>query len=118
MVFRAYMHTGRFADVARQTTSVAHLGSTRFSKMPFPLPPLEEQQQIVREADRLLTVANQAALSVKQETTRAARLRQSILKQAFSGTLVPHRNGQQVDVPADHASGDGLPEGAQAKLDL
>lgn len=88
MVFRAYMHTGQFADVARQTTSVAHLGSTRFSKMAFPLPPLSEQQIIVDEAARLLSVADNTTDSVDREQARAERMRQSILKEAFQGQLV------------------------------
>jgi type I restriction enzyme, S subunit len=46
MVFKFWLDTGRFRDVARQTTSVAHLGADRFAQMPFPRPSLEEQQAI------------------------------------------------------------------------
>ncbi|WP_263788828.1 restriction endonuclease subunit S [Salinibacter grassmerensis] len=93
LIFQGYMHTGRFADVANQTTSVAHLGSRRFSKMPFPLPPLAEQREIVQEAERLLSVADDVADTAERENVRGERLRQSILKQAFSGQLVPHEDG-------------------------
>ncbi len=93
LIFQGYMHAGRFADVANQTTSVAHLGSRRFSKMPFPLPPLAEQREIVQEAERLLSVADDVADTAERENVRAERLRQSILKQAFRGQLVPHEDG-------------------------
>ncbi|WP_201222045.1 restriction endonuclease subunit S [Halochromatium roseum] len=47
-VFHHWLHTGRFTRVAKQTTSVAHLGADRFAKMPFPLPPIQEQERIVQ----------------------------------------------------------------------
>ena len=57
--------------------------------MPIPLPPLSEQRRIVAEVERRLSVVQQAEATVEASLTRAERLRQSILKQAFSGRLVP-----------------------------
>ena len=57
--------------------------------MPIPLPPLAEQRRIVAEVERRLSVAQQAEATVAASLARAERLRQSILKQAFSGKLVP-----------------------------
>ena len=57
--------------------------------MPIPLPPLAEQQRIVAEVERRLSMVQQAEATVEASLTRAERLRQSILKQAFSGRLVP-----------------------------
>ncbi len=57
--------------------------------MPVPLPPLAEQEQIVAEVERRLSVADDAAARVAAGLKRAARLRQSILKRAFAGALVP-----------------------------
>ena len=56
--------------------------------IPIPLPPVGEQRQIVNEVERLLSVAEEATQIVEREIKRAERLRQSILKQAFSGQLV------------------------------
>ena len=53
------------------------------------LPPLAEQHRIVAEAERRLSVIQQAVVVVETSLQRAERLRQSILKQAFSGELVP-----------------------------
>ena len=71
-------------------TTMPILNKGRTKTMPFPLPPLAEQKQIVDEVERLLSVADDAAATAEREQTRAERLRQSILKQAFSGRLVPH----------------------------
>ena len=57
--------------------------------MPIPLPPLAEQRRIVAEVERRLSVVQQAEATVEASLARAERLRQSILKQAFSGRLVP-----------------------------
>ena len=57
--------------------------------MVIPIPPLPEQQRIVAEVERRLSVIQQAEAAVEANLTRADRLRQSILKQAFSGKLVP-----------------------------
>ena len=50
---------------------------------------MAEQQRIVAEVERRLSVIQQAEATVTASLARADRLRQSILKQAFSGQLVP-----------------------------
>lgn len=55
----------------------------------MPLPPLAEQTRIVHEVERQISVIQQAESTVDANLTRAERLRQSVLKQAFSGKLVP-----------------------------
>ena len=55
----------------------------------IPLPPLTEQEQIVSELERHLSAADEAEATIAAELKRAERLRQSILKHAFSGKLVP-----------------------------
>jgi type I restriction enzyme S subunit len=55
----------------------------------FKLPPLAEQHQIVAEVERRLSIVAGAEAQVEANLRRADRLRQSILKQVFSGQLVP-----------------------------
>ena len=55
----------------------------------LPLPPLAEQHRIVAEVERRLSVIQQAEAAVEASLQRAERLRQSILKRAFSGQLAP-----------------------------
>ncbi|MGB8645107.1 MAG: restriction endonuclease subunit S [Anaerolineae bacterium] len=55
----------------------------------FPLPSLTEQEFIVAEVERRLSVADEVEKTVAQGLKQAERLRQSILKRAFEGKLVP-----------------------------
>ena len=61
----------------------------------IPLPPLLEQQVIVSEVERRLSVADEVEKTVAAELKRAEQLRQSILKQAFSGGLVPQDSNNE-----------------------
>ena len=58
-------------------------------KVTVPIPSLTEQEQIVSELERHLSVADEIETTIATELRRAERLRQSILKHAFSGKLVP-----------------------------
>jgi len=58
------------------------------SKVGVPLPPVVEQQEIIQEIESRLSVAEEIERTVDTNLKRAERLRQSILKQAFSGKLV------------------------------
>jgi type I restriction enzyme S subunit len=68
---------------------------------PIPLPPFDEQRQIVAEATRKLTVMDAIEKQVISSLLRAEHLRQSILSKAFSGKLI---NGD----PADFKRNDSL----------
>lgn len=88
-VFLAYLKNGRFQKIATITVNIAHLGAGRFSEIEFPLPPIEEQAAIIEEVDRHFSLIDAAERAITLDLSRAARLRQSILKQAFEGKLVP-----------------------------
>jgi type I restriction enzyme S subunit len=55
---------------------------------PIPLPPLAEQMRIVAEVERRLSVVEELETVVSANLARSSRLRQSILRKAFSGQLV------------------------------
>jgi type I restriction enzyme S subunit len=88
-VFLAFLHGKRFQKIARWTVNIAHLGADRFSNIEFPLPPLGEQQAIVAEVEEQLSEIDATENYIAASLKRAGRLRQSILKEAFSGRLVP-----------------------------
>ena len=73
----------------RTTAGQSGISGSDLKSMPIPLPPLAEQRRIVAEVERRLSVIQQAEAAVEANLSRAERLRQSILKQAFSGKLVP-----------------------------
>jgi len=89
-VFLAYLKNGRFQKIATITVNIAHLGAGRFAEREFPLPPFSEQREIVKEAARELTLIAATEKLIAINLKRATRLRQSILKRAFEGKLVPH----------------------------
>ncbi|MCY2977614.1 MAG: restriction endonuclease subunit S [Planctomycetota bacterium] len=70
--------------VAQQKVSLE-----RFSTIAIPLSPLNEQQEIINEVEETLSLITVAERQIETNILRANRLRQSILKQAFEGKLVP-----------------------------
>ena len=69
--------------------NINNLRRENIETMLIPLPPLTEQEQIVSKLEHHLSVADAIEATLDAELKRAERLRQSILKHAFSGKLVP-----------------------------
>jgi type I restriction enzyme S subunit len=65
------------------------LGLDDIRAVSIALPPLAEQEQIVVEIERRLSILQEVEAEVEANLKRAARLRQAILKRAFEGKLVP-----------------------------
>jgi hypothetical protein len=73
---------------AASTSGLYTLSVSKVAALPVPLPPLAEQEQIVAEVEARLSVLAATEAQVAADLTRAARLRQAILKRAFAGKLV------------------------------
>lgn len=56
---------------------------------PFPLPPEDEQHEIVRRVEALFKIADQVEARYKKAKAVVDKLTQSILAKAFRGELVP-----------------------------
>ena len=78
-------------NIERYVTGTAQpkLTQTALNRIPVPLPPLAEQVRIVAEVERHLSLIQKAEATVEANLKKIERLRQSILKQAFCGELVP-----------------------------
>ena len=63
------------------------LGLTRMVKIGLPLPPFPEQERIVSEIERRLSIIDEIEEQVEANLKCAARLRQGVLKRAFEGRL-------------------------------
>lgn len=89
LVFRHYMRSGRFAKEGSITTNIAHLSAGKFANIEFSLPPLPEQQEIIRRVEALFAFADriEARLAITQKTVE--RLTPATLAKAFRGELVP-----------------------------
>ena len=65
-----------------------NVNAQTLSQINLPLPPLIEQQKIVEEIESRLSVAEEIEEVIDINLKRAERLRQAILKKAFSGRLI------------------------------
>ena len=75
--------------VVTQQVGQANVNGSKLRALQLPVPPLDEQRAIVAEMKGRLTSINRLAAEIDVQLARAARLRQSILKHAFEGKLVP-----------------------------
>lgn len=89
LVFRHYMHSGRYIQEGTTTTNIAHLGAGRFGEVEFPLPTLAEQKEIAQRAQTLFAFADRLEARLKAAQTAAQRLTPAVLAKAFRGELVP-----------------------------
>ncbi len=76
------------SSVVSQQVGQANVNGTKLQALRIPLPPLAEQQRIVREIDLRLSVVEELDTVVAASLKRAERLRHVILKYAFEGRLV------------------------------
>ena len=89
---RAIVTEGAKSSAGHQRIS---LGNIR--KQFVPVPPLSEQQEIVRRVEKLFAFADQIESRLKQAQAHVDHLTQSLLAKAFRGELVPQKSS---DVPA------------------
>lgn len=90
LVFRHYLHSGRFRNAARWTTNIATLSQKRFAALTFPLPSLDDQAEIAAEARRRLDASASQQETVRQALSRLPEMERELLAMAVAGELVPH----------------------------
>ncbi len=74
---------------AHGTAGLAHITKGKFENSIVQLPPLEEQNIIVERIEKLFSLADYIEETVDSKLEQSKPLRQSILKKAFEGKLVP-----------------------------
>jgi type I restriction enzyme S subunit len=89
-----YMNAALNSEAVRRWTKgmVHGVGRPRLNlgeikSIVLPVPPLAEQDRVAGEAERRLSVIEELETAISTEFQRAIRLRQSILRRAFSGEL-------------------------------
>ena len=87
-LYRYLYVSGKFAQVAGGV-GINHLSASRFAQIPLPICSPAEQAEIVRILEARLEAVEALDKEVDANLARADALRQSILKSAFSGQLVP-----------------------------
>ena len=78
-----------FTPLTQGTTGRRKLTQKALVLVPYALPPFAEQEQIVSEVEQRLSIIAQLETIVEANLKRSERLRQSILKEAFAGRLLP-----------------------------
>lgn len=86
---------------ARSTSGVHNINSGEVKAITFDLPPVDHQAEIVERFDEQMSKINALETWCETELARSKALRQSILKDAFAGRLVPQD-------PADEPAADLL----------
>ncbi|WP_422016664.1 restriction endonuclease subunit S [Roseateles sp.] len=88
LVFLHYLHSGKFRSLARGSTNIANLGLERFRAMPFPVPPLKEQEAIVKEARLRMDAVSAQMTAVRSSMERLPEMERELLAAATAGELV------------------------------
>ena len=78
--FQYAFYQGEFARIARQTTSIAHLGADRFAELSMPVPPLSEQVDIVK----CLNAANESWSQMRSHRNNTLDLRNALLNRLLA----------------------------------
>lgn len=76
-------------STAKTTTSQVNLSVSTCRRLPLPLPPLREQEEIADAVDSHLTKIDAAIAGLKRVQANLKRYRASVLKAAVEGRLVP-----------------------------
>jgi type I restriction enzyme S subunit len=79
----------------KRATTQAAFGIQKVRELNIKLPSDNEQHQIVQEIESRLSVADKLEEAIEQSLQQAEALRQSILKQAFEGKLVPQETNEK-----------------------
>ena len=79
----------RFVNELNTGSLIQHMFTSQLNDFVFPLPPFSEQSEIVQIIEERLSVAKHVEDTIDASTAHARILRQSILKRAFEGKLVP-----------------------------
>jgi type I restriction enzyme S subunit len=83
-----------FEANGKQTTNLASISLTNAKRLPVPVPPVEEQVQMVDYIERHLEMLDMATTGVSVLRRRCEALRRSILAAAFSGGVRLQSDGR------------------------
>ena len=88
---RYLWHWFQSLDLAKiyDGSNVPQINNKNVEPLPFPICSIEEQREIASILEKTFSVLDETEAEVVQELRKAAALRQSILKKAFAGQLVP-----------------------------
>lgn len=78
-----------------QSVNLASISLSKIKLLPVPIPPEQEQTELVESAERYLSLLDRCERMIAQARAKATQLRRSLLSQAFAGRLVPQDPGDE-----------------------
>ena len=89
LYFRTAFFQKKIFDQSQGTAMSNLIGIKDFKEIEILIPPLSAQNEVVAEIESRLSVCDKIEESIEQSLKQSESLRQSILKKAFEGKLVP-----------------------------
>jgi type I restriction enzyme, S subunit len=88
VAFRMFVEGQSFFNRnAQQVVGMASISQSQLASLPIPLLPINEQKVIITKIQKHISIIDKIENEIIKNLQRAERLRQSILKKAFSGKL-------------------------------
>lgn len=86
-VFRHFLHSGRFSQIAKITTNLAHLGASRFADMTISVPSVETQKKIVKFVASVLTRLDVVGEGLTKASSLMSDFKHLLERSALTGKL-------------------------------
>lgn len=83
-LFRRCQQTGVFCEIATQTTSVAHLGGSRFGKLQLPWPPTLPEQVAIAA---VLSDMDAGIGTLETKLAKTRQLKQGMMQELLTGNI-------------------------------
>ncbi len=128
--FLYVLKSSRFRQFVAHLNSgslIQHMFTSQLATFSLPFPPTEEQVEIVNEVERRLSSADRLDAALQQQSERSGNARQTILREAFLGKLVPQdpqdesatilfaRIQAAREAPVEKATGERMPKNISGK---
>ena len=90
-LYLVFLHAALSKAFVEETRGIGirHIGKERFAAFLIPLPPIREQQEIVRRVKTLFAYADRLEVRYQNADKRVEQITSALLSTAFRGELVP-----------------------------
>ncbi|MCX4847921.1 restriction endonuclease subunit S [Streptomyces sp. NBC_00893] len=89
LIWNAPLVTNQLREVARSTSGLYTLSTSKVKSVRIPVPQLSDQIRLVEAAEQWETHATSAQETLRSAARKGSSLRRAILNRAFTGALVP-----------------------------
>lgn len=88
-VLMSHLLRRQIETAAKSTSGVNNINAGELQSLIIPVPGIQEQYELLKHLDTSTPSINSTELEIERQLIKSETLRQSILKKAFSGQLVP-----------------------------